>query len=58
MKDSHGVFLESVEGGENLGRWSIVATKPFGKQFVMEKKLLKLGVMVKVKNIKEILLIY
>ena len=27
-KDSHGVFLESVEGGENLGRWSIVATKP------------------------------
>ena len=27
-KDSHGVFLESVEGGESLGRWSIVATKP------------------------------
>ncbi len=27
-KDEHGVFLESVEGGENLGRWSIVATKP------------------------------
>ncbi len=27
-KDSHGVFLESVEGGENLGRWSIVATGP------------------------------
>ena len=27
-KDYHGVFLESVEGGENLGRWSIVATKP------------------------------
>ena len=26
--DSHGVFLESVEGGESLGRWSIVATKP------------------------------
>ena len=25
-EDSHGVFLESVEGGENLGRWSIVAT--------------------------------
>ena len=21
-------FFESVEGGENLGRWSIVATKP------------------------------
>ena len=27
-KDSHGVFFESVEGGENLGRWSIVATNP------------------------------
>ena len=27
-RDSHGVFLESVEGGESLGRWSIVATKP------------------------------
>ncbi len=27
-KDSRGVFLESVEGGENLGRWSIVATQP------------------------------
>ena len=27
-KDSHGVFLESVEGGENLGRWSIVANNP------------------------------
>jgi len=27
-KGSHGVFLESVEGGENLGRWSIVATNP------------------------------
>ena len=27
-KDSHGVFFESVEGGENLGRWSIVATDP------------------------------
>ncbi len=27
-QEEHGVFLESVEGGENLGRWSIVATKP------------------------------
>ena len=27
-KDSRGVFLESVEGGENLGRWSIDATHP------------------------------
>ena len=25
---SHGVFLESVEGGENIGRWSIVAKNP------------------------------
>ena len=30
---SHGVFLESVEGGENLGRWSIVATKPLWEAF-------------------------
>ena len=28
QKDSHGVFLESVEGGENIGRWSIVANNP------------------------------
>ncbi len=27
-EDSHGVFLESVEGGENIGRWSIVANNP------------------------------
>ena len=26
--NSHGVFLESVEGGENIGRWSIVANNP------------------------------
>ena len=26
--NSHGVFLESVEGGENIGRWSIVAKNP------------------------------
>ena len=25
---THGVFLESVEGGENIGRWSIVANNP------------------------------
>ena len=23
QENSHGVFLESVEGGENIGRWSI-----------------------------------
>ena len=27
-ENSHGVFLESVEGGENVGRWSIVANNP------------------------------
>ncbi len=27
-RNSHGVFLESVEGGENIGRWSIVANNP------------------------------
>ena len=27
-EDSHGVFLESVESGENLGRWSVVANNP------------------------------
>ncbi len=26
--NAHGVFLESVEGGENIGRWSIVANNP------------------------------
>ena len=28
QENSHGVFLESVEGGENIGRWSIVANNP------------------------------
>ena len=27
-QDTHGVFLESVEGGENIGRWSVVANNP------------------------------
>jgi len=27
-ENTHGVFLESVEGGENIGRWSIVANNP------------------------------
>ena len=27
-ENKHGVFLESVEGGENIGRWSIVASNP------------------------------
>ena len=44
-KDAHGVFLESV----------LIL---FGKQFALEKKQLKLGVMEKVKYLKEIPLIY
>ena len=28
QKDSFGVLLESVEGGETLGRWSVVASDP------------------------------
>ena len=28
QNDSPGVLLESVEGGENLGRWSVVASDP------------------------------
>ncbi len=27
-ENTHGVFLESVEGGENIGRWSVVANNP------------------------------
>ena len=40
-KDSHGVFLESVEGGENLGRWSIVATKPLWEASCYGKEIVK-----------------
>ena len=40
-KDSHGVFLESVEGGENLGRWSIVATKPLWEAVCYGEEILK-----------------
>ncbi|KGF91385.1 anthranilate synthase component I family protein [Prochlorococcus marinus] len=40
-KDSHGVFLESVEGGENLGRWSIVATKPLWEAFCYRDEIVK-----------------
>jgi len=27
-KDTQGVFLESVEGGESIGRWSVIANDP------------------------------
>ena len=40
-KDSHGVFLESVEGGENLGRWSIVATKPLWEAVCHGEQIVK-----------------
>jgi len=40
-KDSHGVFLESVEGGENLGRWSIVATKPLWEAVCYGEEIVK-----------------
>ncbi len=40
-KDSHGVFLESVEGGENLGRWSIVATNPLWEAVCHGEKTIK-----------------
>ena len=40
-KDSHGVFLESVEGGENLGRWSIVATKPLWEAVCHGEEIVK-----------------
>ena len=39
--DSHGVFLESVEGGENLGRWSIVATNPLWEAVCHGEKTIK-----------------
>ncbi len=40
-KDSRGVFLESVEGGESLGRWSIVATKPLWEAVCYGEKIVK-----------------
>jgi len=40
-KGSHGVFLESVEGGENLGRWSIVATKPLWEAVCYGEEIVK-----------------
>ena len=40
-KDSHGVFLESVEGGENLGRWSIVATQPLWEAVCYGEEIIK-----------------
>jgi len=57
-KDCHGVFLESVEGGENLGRWSIVATLPLCEAVCYGEEIVKLGIMAKLKHIKVILSIF
>ncbi|MBO6971484.1 MAG: anthranilate synthase component I family protein [Prochlorococcus marinus CUG1431] len=40
-KDSNGVFLESVEGGENLGRWSVIATKPLWEAVCYGEEIIK-----------------
>ena len=40
-KDSRGVFLESVEGGESLGRWSIVATNPLWEAVCHGEEIVK-----------------
>ncbi|ABM72971.1 Anthranilate synthase component I and chorismate binding enzyme [Prochlorococcus marinus str. MIT 9515] len=40
-ENSHGVFLESVEGGENVGRWSIVAVNPLWEAVCHGKKTIK-----------------
>ena len=40
-KDSHGVFFESVEGGESLGRWSIIAIKPLWEAVCNGKEIVK-----------------
>ena len=40
-KDSHGVFLESVEGGENLGRWSVIATNPLWEAVCNGEEIIK-----------------
>ena len=40
-KDSRGVFLESVEGGESLGRWSVIATKPLWEAVCYGEEIVK-----------------
>ena len=41
QENTHGVFLESVESGENLGRWSIVATKPLWEAVCYGEEIIK-----------------
>ena len=38
-ENMHGVFLESVEGGDNIGRWSIVANNPLWEVISNGKKI-------------------
>ena len=38
---SYSFLLESVEGGENLGRWSIVATKPLWEAVCYGEEIVK-----------------
>ena len=40
---SHGVFLESVEGGENIGRWSIVANNPLWEAVCYGEETIKIA---------------
>ena len=40
-KNAHGVFLESVEGGENIGRWSIVANNPLWEAVCFGEKTIR-----------------
>ena len=36
-----GVLLESVEGGETIGRWSVVASDPLWKVIVRGNELIR-----------------
>ena len=57
-QDSHGVFLESVEGGESWGGGVLLLLNLFGKLFATEKKLSKRGIMEKLKYTNGILLVF
>ena len=43
QENAHGVFLESVEGGENIGRWSIVANNPLWEANCLGDKTTKVS---------------
>ena len=40
-ENTNGVFLESVEGGENVGRWSVVANQPLWEAVCTGKETLR-----------------